>query len=258
MLSKIIDTELAYLKCFCETESDQASIRFKDDQLKDMHSHHFNYIPEDISDEVFVEEVKRAVTQKKSLGQSNFRILTHKDISKDLLSQLPMMAEGEKFDYYGIETKNYQAIGSREDARLELVKDQITEEHGKYVDVAANYMHMTMDFAIRRINRKFKVYMDENIPLSLYVCYDKNEPVGNCEAFINRDIMKIEDFDILEMYQRKGFGSHVLRHLLERALSQNIEFAYLVTDHNDTAKTMYEKCGFTLMGHRTELSFKIE
>lgn len=258
MLNRIIDTELEYLKCFCETESDGDLVHFEDDSLKDMYSHNFTYIPGHISDKAFVEAVKEALGKRRALGFSSLRLMTHKDLSQEVLSDLPIMPQAERYDYYAVSTRQFDQIKSRKGVSVKCVDDQVSQEHGKYIDVAANYMHMTMEFAIRRINRKFMVYLDKNSPLDLYICYDQNEPVGNCEAFIKAGLMKIEDFDILEMHQKKGFGSHVIRHMLEMGLEKQVEFAYVVTDHEDTAKHMYEKCGFKYVGHRTELNFKLE
>ena len=71
-------------------------------------------------------------------------------------------------------------------------------------------------------------------------------------------IAKIEDFDIVEMHQRKGFGSQVLRTLLKSCHEDHIKYAYLVTDHDDTAKDMYLKSGFKLVGKRVEMIFSLE
>jgi len=127
------------------------------------------------------------------------------------------------------------------------------------VDVIANYEDMTLEFAIRRIDRKFKVYDDSKKPMNLYVCYDGNEPVGNCEMFVNEEqkIAKIEDFDIIQMHQRKGFGSFVMRSLLKKCHEKGIKEAFLLTDSNDTAKDMYMKTGFSIVGQRVELMFDL-
>ncbi len=74
--------------------------------------------------------------------------------------------------------------------------------------------------------------------------------------FIKDGISKIEDFDILEEYQRQGYGTSVLRRLLEESGSSNMDFAYLTTDNADTAKEMYKKCGFSIEGIMTSLLFR--
>ena len=138
---------------------------------------------------------------------------------------------------------------------LKADKPDINQD-GRMVDIVANYQSMTLEFAIRRIDRKFKVYSSDKA-LDLYVCYDGIEPVGNCELFSKGNLAKIEDFDIIEMHQRKGFGSYVIKRLLKVCHDNGIGEAYLVTDHDDTAKDMYLKCGFHLVGHRKELMFHL-
>jgi len=74
---------------------------------------------------------------------------------------------------------------------------------------------------------------------------------------IDGNIAKIEDFDILEEYQRKGFGTSVLKHLLMEANKSNVELGYLITESDDTAKDMYKKCGLRKVGEKNELFFKL-
>lgn len=114
---------------------------------------------------------------------------------------------------------------------------------------------MTLEFANRRIERKFQIYSDQNNSLDFYVCYKGHEPVGNCELFANGPMAKIEDFDILDIHQKQGFGSHIISELLEKCHHNGVTYAYLVTDAADTAKVMYEKVGFKWAGSRTELMF---
>ncbi|MEK6265253.1 MAG: GNAT family N-acetyltransferase [Clostridium sp.] len=68
----------------------------------------------------------------------------------------------------------------------------------------------------------------------------------------------MEDFDILKNYQRKGFGTSLLKYLLEEAKDNSVKFVYLITDSGDTAKDMYKKCGFKKAGEKTELFFNLK
>lgn len=255
MILNIIDTELKYFNCFCNAEAFETHIHFNDDNIKDMYSHNFTYVHEDINDEDFIQLISRELAHRKTDEKRYLRVITHKTISDDLLDRLLIKPEVDRYVYYGKRTDSFSDMKTKENARIEKAKDPQAIEHGRFIDVSANYLHMTMEFAIRRIDRKFMVYNDSNLPLDLYVCYDGLEPVGNCELLINNDTAKIEDFDILEMYQKKGFGSHVLRSLLEISHNRGVKYAYLVTDQEDTAKEMYIKNGFELAGGRTELMF---
>jgi len=54
-------------------------------------------------------------------------------------------------------------------------------------------------------------------------------------------IAKIENFAINPAYQRKGYGTTILKLLIDIAIKENCHTIYLVTDENYTAKEMYKK-----------------
>mgnify|MGYP001190130581 CR=1 FL=1 len=157
------------------------------------------------------------------------------EVTDAFINQLDYDFEVVKYDYYGIETIDYSKMKSR-NAKIVKALDQNTMKDGVIVDIEANTPHMGLDFAIRRILRKKEAYEDESSHLDLYVVYEDDRPIGNCEYFLNQDIVKIEEFDIIESHQRKGYGSSVLKRLLKQALDDGIEFAYLITESADTAK----------------------
>lgn len=130
-------------------------------------------------------------------------------------------------------------------------------QDGIEVDILANKSGMGKDFATKRIHRKSEVYQRPDSSLDLYVCYYQDIPVGNCELMFSNDIAKIEDFDILENYQRQGYGTSVIKHLLGQVKEKNIDYAYLITESEDTAKEMYKKCGMKKVGEKTELFFDL-
>ena len=67
--------------------------------------------------------------------------------------------------------------------------------------------------------------------------------------------MKVELYE--RIYQKQGYGTSVVRKLLEQAYIENVDIAYLITDHFDTAKDMYKKCGFDIFGFKTSILFNL-
>lgn len=258
MINRIYDTEQKYFECFCKAEKLGNFTRYSDDNIKDMYSHNFTYIDHDVTEEAFLAIVASEIQYRKDTGKKYLRIVTHAHLGVELLDKLTIKPEIDNYDYYGIATDCYKDLSEKSSAVLMKAENSKVAEDGRLVDIVANYIHMTLEFAIRRIDRKFEVYSDSTKPLDLYVCYEGIEPVGNCELMTNDNTAKIEDFDIIEMHQRKGYGSHVLRNLLKICNDQGIDNAYLITDHDDTAKEMYLKCGFELVGNRTELMFPLD
>lgn len=257
MIHKIYDTEIKYYNYFCETEIFENCIRYSDNRIRDMYSHNFTYIKDDVSNLNLIEILKNEIDNRKQNGHKFLRVVTSAQFNRNLLDQLLIKYDLEEYNYYGTSTEQYKHLKIRPDTEVLKADSTLIAEHGRFVDVCANYEAMTLEFAIRRINRKFEVYDDSSKELDLYVCYNGCEPVGNCELLLNENIAKIEDFDILEMYQRKGYGTSTISSLLKYCSDNGVEEAYLVTDHGDTAKEMYVKCGMKLVGKRYEMMFHL-
>jgi len=257
MINSIIKTEEKYISCFCDEIVFEDYKRYSDDLITDMYSHNFIMIDKDVDMDRIHEVIDHEIQDRKSKGYGFLRVVSHSDIDESKLKGFEASYEIESYVYFGVKTEDYNKLADKTSAKVLKVQDDLTQEHGRFVDVAANYTFMTMEFAIRRIDRKMKVYRDQKKPLDLYVCYDDIEPVGNCELLFGESIAKIEDFDILSMHQRKGYGTCFVRNLLMKCLEKQIPYAYLVTDRDDTAKEMYEKIGMSLVGHRTELMFRL-
>jgi len=258
MLSKFIDTEIQYIKNFSKYIENENIIRFWDDRLEDMYSHNFTYIKGNPHINKLKEIILNELQLRKKEGKDFLRIEANFNISNELVKTLPIPPKVSSYDFMYIETQSYNLL--RNNPNCFVSKADTTEKltDGINVDVLANEPHMGIDFAKKRINRKSEVYTQQSSNLNLYVCYYKSLPIGDCELFINDKVAKIEDFDIVEEYQRRGFGTSVLKHLLKESNESNIDIAYLITDSSDTAKEMYKKCGFNKAGKKTELFFNLK
>lgn len=257
MIKKIYDTEIKYYNCFCDSIVLENCIRFFDNRIMDMYSHNFTYIKDDVSNLNLIKIIKKEIENRKQNGHKFLRVVTSANLNKEILNELSIKYDIEEYNYYGTSTDQYKHLKIRPDTEVLKADNTIVAEHGRFVDVCANYEAMTLEFAIRRINRKYEVYDDPSKELDLYVCYNGSEPVGNCELLLNETIAKIEDFDVLEIYQRKGYGTFTIRSLLKNCSDMGIGEAYLVTDKEDTAKEMYLKCGMNLVGRRYEIMFHL-
>lgn len=257
MIQKIEACERAYLEQFCVAEVLENYIRYSDPKLQDMHSHHAISIDSDILEETVVRIIQKEINTCKQQGKKYLLVSTGAPVSQKAIQKLNHEFSFSEYLYYAIETEKYEGIQMKASSKVVKADNQKSRRDGRYADVIANYRNMTADFAIRRIERKFLVYDDPTKPLDLYVCYNGEEPVGNCELMLSEGIAKIEDFDVLDIYQRQGYGSQILRALLAVCIEHRVSTAYLVTDSDDTAKDMYLKTGFRLVGGRSEIMFQL-
>ena len=86
---------------------------------------------------------------------------------------------------------------------------------------------------------------------------NKGAIIGSCDLFMYKVVAKIEDFAVIPTYQRKGYGTTILKALIDIAIKENCHTIYLVTAEDDTAKEMYQKIGFNKTGEKTDLFFKL-
>ena len=103
---------------------------------------------------------------------------------------------------------------------------------------------MGEDFCRRRAVRKGGVH-ENNKNIDNYLLYHNNKLIATCELFIKNKVAKIEDFGVLEKYQRIGYGTTLLKHVVCKALGNGVETIFLDTDEEETAKEMYIKLGFS-------------
>jgi spore maturation protein CgeE len=257
MFCKFTKTEIVYTKKFTENYKDNEIIRFYDKDLQDMHMHNFTYIKNNVCKDNFRKIIFDELEKRMDENAKFLRIEFNFSVDEDFISNLPQVPEVTKYDYMYIEPKMSEYLSGNEEC---IIKKAISErilKEGIEVDILANELVMGTEFARKRIYRKSEVYKQLHSNLDLYVCNYNGISIGNCELMLSNNIAKIEDFDILKNYQRKGFGTSVLKHLLEEAKNNCIKIVYLITDSDDTAKDMYKKCGFKKAGEKTELFFNL-
>ncbi|GKX66073.1 GNAT family N-acetyltransferase [Inconstantimicrobium mannanitabidum] len=257
MLDRFLSSEIEYTKKFAETYEDDEIIRFRDISLKDMYMHNFTLIKSKVSKDDFRKIIIQELEKRKSEDADFLRIECNFPIDDMDINEFPLVPEVTKYDYLYIEPKMSEYLHIKKNC---IVKKALSGEvlnDGIKVDVLANEAAMSNEFACKRILRKSEVFKKLDSNLDLYVCYDNGIAIGDCELMINNEISKIEDFDIIKQYQRKGFGTSVLKYLLQESKEKNVEFAYLITNSAGTAKDMYKKCGFKKAGEKTELFFQL-
>lgn len=257
MFSKFSNSDIVYTKKFAEYYENNDIIRFYDNSLQDMYMHNFTFIKSNACKDNFRKIILEELEQRKFENANFLRIEFNFSIEDDFIYNLPVIPQVTKYNYLYIDPKMGNYLTENEGCIITKALSEEVLKDGIEVDVLANQLAMGIEFARKRIYRKSEVYKELNSNLDLYVCTYNGISIGKCEFMLNNDIAKIEDFDILKNYQRKGFGTSVIKHLLEEAKNHCVEFVYLITDSNDTAKDMYKKCGFKNAGEKTELFFNL-
>lgn len=248
----IQQTDLDYTREFTSTEESKEYILFKDLSLPDMDHHNFMYIKEGLENDVLQDLVDTEIRRRQSSQKPSAFFISDFKLPPSLFKDIPYEVTYYSFDYMAIEVDQLHKLRPREDVIFKEADTPQVLEDGIAVDIEANTKYMG-DFAKKRIKRKVQIYTDKKAKTSLYVGYYKNKAIGNCELFVSGPIAKMEDFDILEAYQRRGFGTAFVKYILEVAKDQGAKTLYIVTDSDDTAKDMYSKCYFSKFASKHEV-----
>jgi spore maturation protein CgeE len=202
--------------------------------------------------------INHMIEERKNAGKSFLKIEMDFPLSDEVYAKLSDKPEISTFHYMGQEVKNLVNPVGNENCIIKKATNLRILKDGIEVDIEANKKAMGEDFAKKRIDRKKLVYEDPLRQLDLYVCYHNDVPIGNCELLMVDTVGKIEDFDIIEAYQRKGYGTSLLNFVMDEAIVAGADYIYLLTDAEDTVKDMYKKCGLEILLTRTELFFDLK
>ncbi len=252
----ITKCELEYTKCFSEFYETREIVRFSDSQLVDMYDHNYTYIktaPDDY-------ELKRIIEAEVLLrlsGDFNFcNIFINSVASNSLLSMLGYKPEPSTIGYYAFDITQISRLGALSDCSIQRVMNQEHIEDVLYADLQHDEETLGYDFCIRRAYRRGKVYVSDK-GVDSYICYLNGDVIGTCDLFVHMGVAKIEDFAVIPLHQRKGYGTTILKEMIRIAMESNAHTIYLCADEEGTAKDMYQKIGFNKIGERTDLFFEL-
>lgn len=246
--------EIDYTKHFSKMKEYQHYYEFSDEKLPGMYVHNFIMFKENINPAIVYNTIKIQLQKRKANKADFLRVEFNHPVNLSFIDKLIIKPDVEVYDYMMIETSKFDELKGNAFGVLKLATNDTIYEDGRIVDIEANKKDIGRDFATRRIQRKLISYKGYKT-LEFYVCYVNNIAIGNCEFCYNDEVVKIEDFDILKAYQRKGYGTYVLKELLHKAFNKGLSNAYVITESNDIAKDMYKKCGLVKVGEKTELIF---
>ena len=244
MINKIIHCELAYSRCFSKEIKTVHGIRFTDSELLDMYDHNYTYLPK-ISTNILTQEVLDCFKT-----QDFCKLVSY----EPPIDSIPN-GEISLMGVYQFDWAEVLNLKDRDDLVIEVLKQIDTVADLIACDLAHDEQTLGYDFCVRRATRRKNVYLS-NDGVDCYIAYYKGHPIGKCDLFIHDEIAKIEDFGVNPCYQHQGFGTAILKSMIETAIQQNCQLIYLVTDEEDTAKDMYQKLGFHKIAQRTDYFFK--
>ena len=253
---EITQCEIEYTKCFSSIFENKDIVRFRDNQLEDMYYHNYTYLKKPMMEmelkDIIQEEITLRLLEKKDFCN----ILIDSQVSSSVISMLENKPEVSRNGYYSFDISQFTKLKTLPSCEVKKTINKEMLQDVLFCDLKHDEENLGKDFCTRRCYRRGAVYISE-IGVDSYVCYHNDEIIGNCDLFMSNGTAKIEDFAVIPAYQRKGYGTTILKALIEIAIKNDCHTIYLVTDEEDTPKEMYLKIGFEKIGDRTDLFFKL-
>ena len=252
IIQNIINTEIEYSKCFSKYYERKDDIRFVDEKMNDMYSHNFILLKNKLLGDDFYNFIVREIEVHKNEYKEYLQIDSHYPFDLSLMDKFKYNFEVTSFDYYCIPVAKYDELDNYSEYQLHKLYGQASEEECLNLDLELNHTILGEEFTRRRFERRKEVYGKEN-GVEHFVCKKEEKYIGQADYFTKDAYTKIEDFAVLDAYQRKGVGTYILRKLLQKAFLSKEEYGYVLTFKDDPVCVMYKKCGFKYVGSRYSL-----
>ncbi|MHB1153864.1 MAG: GNAT family N-acetyltransferase [Eubacteriales bacterium] len=253
---KINICETEYYKCFSEAIVLNNIIRFRDEKLKDMYSHNFTYFKKIEPAAELQKNIEDEISLRISEGSDFCNISIICGTDKLMLPVFKYTPQISVNGFYVFDILQADKLETVKNASVEKVTNKKMLDDILYCDLQNDEERLGKDFCTRRCYRRGEVYLTGE-GVNSYICYHESKVIGNCDLFIHNGTAKIEDFAVIHQYQRKGYGTTILKTLIDKAMNKKCDIIYLVTDEEDTAKEMYKKLGFHKVAEKIDLFFKI-
>lgn len=230
----MIATEIAYVSQFSTITRTTDYLIAKDDLQKDKYFHNFMMIH---SDDVSEDDLTLYESRQKSEGFVIFRF-------EDKNSQTFSMLRNYQLETYGyfhakIDSLHINSAISCDIDRVDPYTDDTFFEFLFNEDLPYGE-----DYARNNALRQRMVLKEHSNNYFYLKLVLEGEIIGDINACIQSHVAKIDDFNIMEKHQRKGYGSALMRAMIEVLKGRGVQDVYLVTDMDDTAKDLYVRLGF--------------
>ncbi len=234
MKQKLLNHELKYISLFSKIKKYNYGYEAEDLQQRDKYYHNQLHL---MINKFNVKDIDEYLSRNKQHGFAIYRV--EGDLDINLVKKQEDIVSHEAI--YGRKIVDLN-VTKKSDVNISVVNPQKDTKFFEflYEDSKA----FGEDYAIGNVKRQKQVLSNnDKVYFYLQVTYE-DQIVGTLNAFIDNDIAKLDDFTIKPNLQKQGFGSTLMREMLELLTTKGVKYVYLVTDQEDTPKDMYQKWGF--------------
>lgn len=149
----------------------------------------------------------------------------------------------EILELYAIDPKDFPLTKRNPAVTVEFVTEESLNSFKQINRVQDTDISET--FADQKQNLYDQDFEDSSV--QQVIAYLEGTPVGSVDLLIQENTVEIDNFFVLEEYQRQGVGTEIQRFVMENAGSKTV---ILVADAEDTPKDMYLKQNYTYLSYQ--------
>lgn len=247
----------AYTAAFTIVEQDNRLTRFRDDRIPDMYDRNFTLIQPETGFDACVDLIEKELQSRQAEGKAFCQIhlmLPGADFTRMAFSAMPDISQ------YVIcaapELARVRIAGEKADCVVRRADSMALAQDRTAIELASYGASYGEDFCRRKGERSAEIYLGQSGP-DAFVGYVQGQPIGKADLLVHGGWAMVEDFDVVPAMRGKGYGSALLRAILEEAMHRGAKGAFLVTDAEGAAKALYKRLGFAETPGRTSLFFSL-
>lgn len=191
-----------------------------------------------------IEKIQIEFSEDMQMDHVKFYWPENRGFTEPIIEYLSQNGYGlEILELYAIEPKDFLSLHSNSEVTVEFV----TEE--TLADYKAINRIQDQEIGGKFAEQKQDLYeLDfENPAILQVIAYKDSQPVGGVDLLIGEETVEIDNFFVLESFQRQGIGTEIQRFVMKVADERTV---LLVADGEDTPKEMYAKQNYTYISYQ--------
>lgn len=240
-LEELHSLERAYARLYSQESKTPYGRRYTDHELPDMYCHNFLRLDDDSLDR-FDQARREEQAYRKAIGCPMVQLEYFGHTRPEGMEKLDAQQVKTQL-LMSVELDQFQSRDTLASCSLVVACTPEHAQAGKKIDQIA-FGSEYAAFAARRFDRKQKVYEKKTTAIEHLLLRAEGHYVGNCDLLVTGHAAKVEDIDILEEFQGRGYGRALLGYVAQRAADKGARFLALQVDEsNKVARGLYHSVG---------------
>lgn len=246
MNKKLQTIEMAYIEMFSSKVEKPYGVMFEDTNQRDKHMHNILFV---YKNAITPKDIQDYLDDTEQYGFSNI-LFNGIDVPKHINKKLYQMTP---HGYYGCELSHISIQPKRD---ITLLKVDPNRDEDIFDFIFNDDQQFGIEYAKNNHIRLKEVLIKNEHCFHYYKLMHENQMIGHINVYYYEEIAKIDDFYVLEPYQRQGFGISMLSNIIDILKERHVEYVYLITNELEEAKFMYQSIGMTKVSFYHELKIK--